>query len=126
MKKYYLAGTDEEIMVGDVITTECEKKLKDGRTITREVEFKVTEDFIPYALEMGILEEDEEDDELLDFDEEGFEEFKEAVAQDIDDLSDADAAMERRIAKLEEKVATLEELYRLLGDKKKTASSNKK
>jgi phage shock protein A len=76
---------------------------------------------------MGILEEDEEDDELLDFDEEGFEEFKEAVAQDIDELSDADAAMERRIAKLEEKVATLEELYRLLEDrKKKTASSNKK
>ena len=101
--KYFMAGTDEEVLMGDVISTELEKDFKDGRKLTREVEFELNEDTIPFALEMGIIEEGDEENDLIDFDdEEDFEGFREAVAQDIEELCAKIACLENRIAMLEE------------------------
>ena len=66
--KYFMAGTDEEVLMGDVISTELVKDFKDGRKLTREVEFELNEDTIPIALEMGIIEEGDEENDLIDFD----------------------------------------------------------
>ena len=61
-----MKGTDEEIFEGDMIEIECEKEFKKGK-LKRDVEFKVTEDSIPYLIEMDIIEEREiEDEEELD------------------------------------------------------------
>ena len=101
--KYFMAGTDEEVLMGDVISTELEKDFKDGRKLTREIEFELNEDTIPFALEMGIIEEGDEENDLIDFDdEEDFEGFREAVAQDIEELCAKIACLENRIARLEE------------------------
>ena len=126
MKKYFMKGTEDELQFGDVIELDMVGK-EDGKTRHTHLEVEFMPELVEELLKEDIIEEqEEEDDELLDFDEADYTAFREAVAQDIEDLSDADAAMKKRIAKLEEKVATLEELYRLLTDKKKTASSNKK
>ena len=99
--KYFMAGTDEEVFVGDVINTEVVKDFKDGRKITREIEFELSEETIPLALELGIIEEDEEED-LIDFDScDMLSEFREAVANDIDELNGKIQALEDKVKVLE-------------------------
>ena len=99
--KYFMAGTDEEVFVGDVINTEVVKDFKDGRKITREIEFELSEETIPLALELGIIEEDEEND-LIDFDScDMLSEFREAVANDIDELNGKIQALEDKVKVLE-------------------------
>ena len=133
--KYFMAGTDEEVLIGDVINVELEKDFEDGRTLKRGVEFKLTEETIPLALEMGIIEEgddEEENDDLIDFHEEDyvskekFHEFTKCVSEDIEDLSDTASSLEKRNAKLEEKVATLIELYKLQQPSKKSDKASPK
>ena len=117
--KYFMAGTDEEVFVGDVINTEVVKDFKDGRKITREIEFELSEETIPLALELGIIEEDEEED-LIDFDScDMLSEFREAVANDIDELNG-------KIHALEDKVKVLEAFVSQAIKEGKNGSSKKK
>ena len=115
VQKYFMAGTDEEVLIGDVINVELVKDFEDGRTLTREVEFKVTEETIPEALELGIIEEKtdcEDDDGLIDFkdeeedvdfvDKKSFQEFTTCVAQDIEEIRDILDAHRKRLGMLEE------------------------
>lgn len=121
-KKYFMAGTDEEVMLGDVVETELVKDFKDGRKLTRVVEFKLTEDTLPIALEMGIIEEgcDEEEEgknDLIDFDDdEDFDLLQEA----LDDLIEDHVNLEKRVESLEKQVKALSEA------KTKNASAKKK
>ena len=126
VRKYFMAGTDEEVLMGDVISQELEKDFKDGRKLTREVEFELNEETVPLALEMGIIEEKDEDD-LIDFNDEedegdGFD-FRDAVW-----LVANDRAFEKKIKKLEARVASIEELCKFLQPNKEEvkASSKKK
>ena len=97
MKKYYLVGTDEEVLMGDTITdVPFEKEFDNGITLKRKEEFKVTEDSLPYLLDMGVLEEcDEEEDALVDFDDEEACEAVEELSEDLESLT-------KRVEKLEE------------------------
>ena len=56
MKKYFMAGTDEEVFMGDVVSVELEKDFGDGRTLRRELELKITEETVDDAVELGILD----------------------------------------------------------------------
>ena len=56
MKKYFMAGTDEEVFMCDVVSVELEKDFGDGRTLRRELEFKITEATVDDAVELGILD----------------------------------------------------------------------
>jgi len=109
--KYVVAGTDEEVLLGDVICVDMVKDFKDGRTLTREVEFKITEEIIPEALELGIIEEvedekeDKNDEDLLDFGDDGCP-FKELLDEIVEDQEDHD----RRIETLESQVKVLKTL----------------
>ncbi len=100
MKKYFVVDSEEEVMIGDVISVDFEKKVKDGITLKRTEEFKVTEDSIPYLLDMGIIvEEDVNDEDLEDFDDSQEEapcEIVESLIQDIEELFE-------RVEKLENK-----------------------
>ena len=122
VQKYFMAGTDEEVLLGDVIETTLEKEFKNGSKITHNVEFKLTEETLPIALEMGIIEaqdEDEEDNnELLDFEEDDC-----PLKEEIDGLVESQEDLEIRVEHLEDKV---KELQDKLANKKETASSKKK
>jgi chromosome segregation ATPase len=122
VQKYFMAGTDEEVLLGDVIETTLEKEFKNGSKITRNVEFKLTEETLPIALEMGIIEAQDEDeennDELLDFEEDNC-----PLKEEIDGLVESQEDLEIRVEHLEDKV---KELQDKLANKKETASSKKK
>ena len=113
-KKYFMAGTDEEVQLGDVISQTLVKDFKDGRKLTREVEFKLTEETLLPALDMGIIEEaepeNEENDELLDFGEDC--PFKEM----LDGTIEAQEELEERVDKLEEKFKNKLDAIATLGD----------
>ena len=115
-KKYFMAGTDEEVQLGDVISQTLVKDFKDGRKLTREVEFKLTEETLLPALDMGIIEEaepkneEEENDELLDFGEDC--PFKEM----LDGTIEAQEELEERVDKLEEKFKNKLDAIATLGD----------
>ena len=114
-KKYYFVGTDEEVVMGDVVSIPFEKTLSNGMTILRELKVKVTEDNIPYLLGANIIEEeDEEVDEentadLIDFNSEddacpcGYGMWLNEVCDDLDEH-------ERKIKILEEQVKVLKTL----------------
>ena len=102
--KYLLADTDEEVLLGDVIVQTLVKNFSNGRRIEREIEFKLTEETVPYALDMGLIEEaelenkeEENKNGLLDFGNEDcpFKEMLDAVVEDQETL-------EKRVDKLEE------------------------
>jgi hypothetical protein len=97
MKKYYLVGTDEEVLMGDIISdVSFEKTFDNGITLRRKEEFEVTEDSLPYLLDMGVLEEcDEEEDDLVDFD-------GEETCEAVEELSEDLANLTKRVEKLEE------------------------
>lgn len=94
MKKYFVKETDEEIQFGDTIQLDMTKKTKHGvHTIKDEVKFSPM--ILPLLLEVGIIEEREnEGDELLDFEEDSCETL-EALLEDFD-------VLEERVDKLEE------------------------
>lgn len=137
MKKYYLIGTEEEVFMGDKVVVPFEKEFDNGITLKRNEEFVITEDSIPYLLDMNILEEGDEDeednDELIDFEDEPCEELKDLTERvekleelgikqtkvlDImfKDLKKCINGVDEAIKKAEEKEAT----------EKKTASPKKK
>lgn len=67
--KYYMAGTDEEVLLGDVIEIDLTRDLKDGSKQESNVEIKITEETLPHILDLGIIDkrEVEEPEDLLDF-----------------------------------------------------------
>ena len=103
--KYYMAGTDEEVLLGDVIEVVLIKDFKDGRKIKRNMELKLTETTIPYALDLGVIEEvepDEENEDLLDFDEDN--DIECPYDESVSDIIEDQEALEKRMDDLEKKV----------------------
>ena len=127
VRKYFMAGTDEEVQLGDVISQELVKDFKDGRKLTRTVEFKLTEDTLPYALDLGIIEYEEESndeeqkDDLINFSDE--------PCDTLSDLIEDFEALEDRVDSMEKMI---KDIYSLISSEvkkekeKKDASSKKK
>ena len=115
-KKYYFVGTDEEVVMGDVVSIPFEKTLSNGMTILREVKVKVTEENVPYLIKEDIIEEEEDEEvdeentaDLIDFDSDedacpcGYGMWLNEVCDDLDEH-------ERKIKVLEEQVKVLKTL----------------
>ena len=101
MKKYFIAETDEEVQFGDTIELDFTKEVKYGRIkATKDITLNKTT--LPRLLEMGIIEECEEEEEedntiendLLDFGDDNSCEALETLEEDFETL-------ERRVDKLE-------------------------
>jgi hypothetical protein len=128
--KYFMTGTDEEVLMGDVIEVTMEKELKGDRKITRKMEFELNEDTLEDALEMGIIEEKEEDN-LIEFQQDDVqeeEEWEDAVNEDLDNHEDRIVELEDLVTAFQKKVEALEKIITSLQNstKKETASSKKK
>jgi hypothetical protein len=115
MKKYFVVETDEAIEFGDVVNLTFFKEIEDGKvTIEKEVEFN--EDSMDMLIEMGFVEEREEEKDLLDF----------------EDKCQAIAYLEEDLEAFEERLGNLETLYKDLHafckslEEKKIASPKKK
>jgi hypothetical protein len=99
MKKYFVVETDEAIEFGDVINLTFFKEVEEGKvTIEKEIEFN--EDTMDMLIEMGFVEEREEEEEgLIDFENE---------------CQAAIARLEKSLYALEERLGNLEGLYKEL------------
>ena len=98
MKKYFIAETDEELEFGDKIQIVLTKRTKHGLH-NIESEFEFSEDTIPFLLEAGVIEEqevedDEENDDLVDFDDEETCEALDELIEDFESLEERVDALE--------------------------------
>ena len=101
--KYFFAGTDEEVILGDVIETSLVKEFENGSKITRSIKFCLTEETIPEALSLHIIEEKEVlTDDNEESDDDDFDCPLEEIFESIEDL-------EGRVEDLEKKYSSLTE-----------------
>lgn len=118
MKKYFIKETDEVLEYGDVIELSLEKEVEDG-CITCEKEVKFIEGMEDFLIDLGIIEEREVNDELLDFEDEEGCPLLNALMEDFE-------VLEERVDKME---GVINEIYELitnsLKEEKKKKSSKK-
>ena len=124
MKKYFIAGSDEELEFGDVIELDLTKETKHG---THCVESKVTfsPDILPLLLEIGAVEEKDEKN-LIDFSDD-------EPCDDLDELyeriEDIEARVEEQDEMIEEMMKGIKSLVDILNkaiEEEKKPKPNKK
>ena len=86
MKKYFVKETDEQVELGDVIEISFEKEIEGG-TVTVDKEIKITPITVAVLVELGIIEEREEEEEnILDFEDDQPCEFLGDLAEKVQEL----------------------------------------
>ena len=99
MKKYFVAGTEEEIQFGDTVGITLVKEEDNGR-VTVEKEMVFTPDNLDWMLKMDFVEEDEEDDEnTLEFTDEPCEGALNDLIEDFETLEERVDGLENRCDK---------------------------
>lgn len=117
MKKYFIADTEEEISLGDVVQVGLENKSKYG-THRFESEVKVTEKEIPFLLDFGVIEEREVEDEdgdpeeeMVDFDR-GEDPCPYGYGQLLDATIEDQEKLEGRVESLEQEIKQLKGMHK--------------
>lgn len=59
MKQYFMEGIDEPLEFGDILGFDIVKEGDDGKSITKHVECKLTEDTLPFLLDLDVISEKE-------------------------------------------------------------------
>lgn len=124
MKKYFIAGSDEELEFGDVIALDLTKETKHG-THCVESEVTFSPDILPLLLEIGAVEEKDEKN-LIDF-------SKDEPSDELDELyeriEDIEASMEAQGEMIDEMMEGLKSLVDILNkaiEEEKKPKHNKK
>ena len=123
--KYFIADTEDEVLVGDEIEVVLTEE-KEGHTRHKMMQFDITEESIPLAIDAGIIEEreveveTEEDNDLLDFGEDC------DLEETIDAIVESQEEFEKKLEIFEEKLKVMKTLVDALYKEKKTASSKMK
>ena len=102
MKKYFMAGTDDELQFGDMIELDFVREMKNGRVKHQHMEVKFIPELVDILLENEVIEEKEDKDEcgkktIISFLDDDFE----------DDLEDRIEELEDRVTELEGAIAKL-------------------
>ena len=104
MKKYFLADTDDELVFGDVVTVTLEKQTKKGfHKFVNDVEF--SEDNIYFLIDLGVIEEreceeEEENNDLIHFNDDSLNEAFEDLLTDFE-------ALENKVDRIEDIVLNI-------------------
>ena len=106
MKKYFIAGSDEELEFGDVIALDLTKETKHG-THCVESEVTFSPDILPLLLEIGAVEEKDEKN-LIDFSED---EPSDELYERIEDI---EASMEAQGEMIDEMMEGIKSLVDIL------------
>ena len=124
MKKYFIAGSDEELEFGDVIELDLTKETKHG-THCVESEVTFSPDILPLLLEIGAVEEKDEKN-LIDFsDDEPCDELDEIYER----IEDIEVRMEEQDEMIEEMMKGIKSLVDILNkaiEEEKKPKPNKK
>lgn len=109
MKKYFIAGSDEELEFGDVIALDLTKETKHG-THCVESEVTFSPDILPLLLEIGAVEEKDEKN-LIDFSED---EPSDELDELYERIEDIEASMEAQGEMIDEMMEGLKSLVDIL------------
>ena len=109
MKKYFIAGSDEELEFGDVIALDLTKETKHG-THCVESEVTFSPDILPLLLEIGAVEEKDEKN-LIDFSED---EHSDELDELYERIEDIEASMEAQGEMIDEMMEGLKSLVDIL------------
>jgi hypothetical protein len=96
MRKLLIKETDEVVENGDVVMVSFDKELEDGN-VTFEKELKMEPATAVLLIELGILEERDVEDDLIDFDGE-----EDNYCEELANLYEEVGAIEARVTELEE------------------------
>lgn len=124
MKKYFIAGSDEELEFGDVIALDLTKETKHG-THCVESEVTFSPDILPLLLEIGAVEEKDEKN-LIDFSED---EPSDELYELYERIEDIEASMEAQGEMIDEMMEGLKSLVDILNkaiEEEKKPKHNKK
>lgn len=109
MKKYFIAGSNEELEFGDVIALDLTKETKHG-THCVESEVTFSPDILPLLLEIGAVEEKDEKN-LIDFSED---EPSDELDELYDRIEDIEASMEAQGEMIDEMMEGIKSLVDIL------------
>ena len=109
MKKYFIAGSDEELEFGDVIALNLTKETKHG-THCVESEVTFSPDILPLLLEIGAVEEKDEKN-LIDFSED---EPSDELDELYERIEDIEASMEAQGEMIDEMMEGIKSLVDIL------------
>lgn len=109
MKKYFIAGSDEELEFGDVIALDLTKETKHG-THCVESEVTFSPDILPLLLEIGAVEEKDEKN-LIDFSED---EPSDELDELYERIEDIEASMEAQGEMIDEMMEGIKSLVDIL------------
>jgi len=109
MKKYFIAGSDEELEFGDVIELDLTKETKHG-THCVESEVTFSPDILPLLLEIGAVEEKDEKN-LIDFSED---EPSDELDELYERIEDIEASMEAQGEMIDEMMEGIKSLVDIL------------
>lgn len=109
MKKYFIAGSDEELEFGDVIALDLTKETKHG-THCVESEVTFSPDILPLLLEIGAVEEKDEKN-LIDFSED---EPSDELDELYERIEDIEASMEAQGEMMDEMMEGFKSLVDIL------------
>jgi hypothetical protein len=109
MKKYFIAGSDEELEFGDVIALDLTKETKHG-THCVESEVTFSPDILPLLLEIGAVEEKDEKN-LIDFSED---EPSDELDELYERIEDIEASMEAQGEMIDEMMEGIKSLMDIL------------
>ena len=124
MKKYFIAGSDEELEFGDVIELDLTKETKHG-THCVESEVTFSPDILPLLLEIGAVEEKDEKN-LIDFSED---EPSDELDELYERIEDIEARVEEQDEMIEEMMKGIKSLVDILNkaiEEEKKPKPNKK
>ena len=109
MKKYFIAGSDEELEFGDVIALDLTKETKHG-THCVESEVTFSPDILPLLLEIGAVEEKDEKN-LIDFSED---EPSDELDELYERIENIEASMEAQGEMIDEMMEGIKSLVDIL------------
>lgn len=115
MKKYFVAGTDEELQFGDTVEMTFTKKTKNGKVVENHLECEFLPELVELLLESEVIEERDCEDEQNPID------FSDGVYEGIEDIKDL---MEEQAELLKGLTETVAELVKVL-TKEKAAKTAK-
>lgn len=103
MKKYFMKGTEDELQFGDLIELDLTKDMPNGKVKHHHLDCKFIPELIPLLLDAEVIDEvdeEEEKEDTLDFQEE---------CPLFEDILKANKALELKVEHLEAAVDVLKE-----------------
>lgn len=96
MKKLFIRETGDVVELGDVVTIHFYKEIEDG-TVTVDRDIEITPDTVSLLIDLGFIEEDDVENDLIDFDE-----SEEDCCEELGNLYEKVGELEARVTELED------------------------